>query len=940
MKHKLLLKTLCLRATLLVTLLCILCANSVWGQQSQEVTITMSEQGWSDSSAIGSGTLKSNATTNSIFTYSSGTGDDGANAGPKYFDSGTNVRFYTKRNGTGKGNWMQINVPGNTTITGVEISGVSGNTPSVKYNIDEGDDVSWTASSNTYTVSGISATSSFKFRNAVTGNSTAQLRITSIKITYTTSGSGSTAEATTTTIDATGITNNLYNGTNAGTLTASVVDSEDNAVDGASVTWSSSNTDVATVGETTGVVTLVAAGKTTITASYAGVEDVYQSSSDTYELTVIHEDPNLVTIWSEDFATSGYSDRSSTYSYAVTNSSAVQNSDSYAGGTAPEMMVKANGTYSATIPLLTSTYGYSGDLTLTYKTNAKSLNVKSNTSGITVDGEANEGEGLTFNTNGTHTVTFKGTTVEKANISIIFTAGSDNVRLDDIVLKGTQEKLSTVATPTFSPGNGTAVATGTEISISCATEGASIYYTIGASPADPTSSSTPYNPDNKPSITEATTIKAIAIKAGLTNSSIASASYTIAEPCATPTFSIPEGEVEKGTSVTISTETAGATIYYTTNGTNPTTSSSVYSSALTINTTQTIKAIAVKDGYANSAVASATYTVIDYATLPFSYTGNGGGTSNVTGLKPTSLANYNTAPLIKFDASDDALELKLNEAPKCLSFDIKGMGNGTWSGTFDVLTSTDGENYSTLKQFTSLSTSDTQNEVFVLASTVRYIKWVFTSKTTGFNVALGDIRVNYETVTIGETGWATYVAPYNVSFEEEDDIEVDIVIEETGVVRRVAVEGKQVPQSKTVLLYASDSKRAYVPIIASATALSTDNKLKASNGSVTATVSDKFYGLAVKNEKIGFYRVNTGVTIPSGKGYLDLTGVSLAPQFIWFDDETTGIDSLNADTDETNDGSIYDLSGRRITNGQSSMVNVQSLPKGIYIQNGKKFIVK
>ena len=97
----------------------------------------------------------------------------------------------------------------------------------------------------------------------------------------------SSAVVTTTTISVPdGFNNDLHNGTNAGTLSATVT-AESAAISGATVTWSSSNTDVATVGESTGVVTLVAAGTTIITASYAGVEDQYRPSSDTYELSVI-----------------------------------------------------------------------------------------------------------------------------------------------------------------------------------------------------------------------------------------------------------------------------------------------------------------------------------------------------------------------------------------------------------------------------------------------------------------------------------------------------------------------------------------------------------------------------------------------------------------------------------------------------------------------------
>ena len=79
---------------------------------------------------------------------------------------------------------------------------------------------------------------------------------------------------------------------------------------------------------------------------------------------------------------------------------------------------------------------------------------------------------------------------------------------------------------------------------------------------------------------------------------------------ATPTFSVPSGVVDEGTSVSISCETPGTTIYYTTDGSTPKSSSSVFSTSLVINETQTIKAIAIDDKGIASDVATATYTVL------------------------------------------------------------------------------------------------------------------------------------------------------------------------------------------------------------------------------------------------------------------------------------------------------------------------------------------
>ena len=84
---------------------------------------------------------------------------------------------------------------------------------------------------------------------------------------------------------------------------------------------------------------------------------------------------------------------------------------------------------------------------------------------------------------------------------------------------------------------------------------------------------------------------------------------------ATPTFSPAAGTYNEAQNVTISCTTAGATIYYTTNGDTPTTSSLVYSTPIAISTTTTVKAMAVKTGMDNSSVATATYTIQQIPTI-------------------------------------------------------------------------------------------------------------------------------------------------------------------------------------------------------------------------------------------------------------------------------------------------------------------------------------
>jgi M6 family metalloprotease-like protein len=78
---------------------------------------------------------------------------------------------------------------------------------------------------------------------------------------------------------------------------------------------------------------------------------------------------------------------------------------------------------------------------------------------------------------------------------------------------------------------------------------------------------------------------------------------------ATPAFTPKSGTYTSSQSVTITDTTKGATIYYTTNGTLPTTSSKVYTASIKVSATETIEAIAVATGYSQSAVGSAAYII-------------------------------------------------------------------------------------------------------------------------------------------------------------------------------------------------------------------------------------------------------------------------------------------------------------------------------------------
>jgi hypothetical protein len=77
---------------------------------------------------------------------------------------------------------------------------------------------------------------------------------------------------------------------------------------------------------------------------------------------------------------------------------------------------------------------------------------------------------------------------------------------------------------------------------------------------------------------------------------------------ATPTFSVAAGAYTSAQSVSISGP-SGATIYYTTNGLQPTTSSPQYTGPITVGSNEFVQAVAVESGYTDSLVATANYQI-------------------------------------------------------------------------------------------------------------------------------------------------------------------------------------------------------------------------------------------------------------------------------------------------------------------------------------------
>ena len=156
------------------------------------------------------------------------------------------------------------------------------------------------------------------------------------------------------------------------------------------------------------------------------------------------------------------------------------------------------------------------------------------------------------------------------------------------------------AAPTFSVDGGTY---NVAKSVELASDYGTVYYTVDGS--DPATNGVAYS--SAIAVETSTTIRAIAKMDNCLSSDEASAIYTL--KCATPTFSVAAGTHTGVQNVELGCATEGAAIHYTTDNSTPTGSSATYSSAIAVSTAQTIKAIATKDGWSNSDVAEAAYTI-------------------------------------------------------------------------------------------------------------------------------------------------------------------------------------------------------------------------------------------------------------------------------------------------------------------------------------------
>ena len=503
----------------------------------------------------------------------------------------------------------------------------------------------------------------------------------------------------------------------------------------------------------------------------------------------------------------------------------------------------------------------------------------------------------------------------------------------------TQEAI-VVDAPTISPAAG-AVTAGSTVTLTQAVADQIRYTTDGTAPTKTTGTvySTPIT------ITSATTIKAIAIKNDVV-SDVAEAEYTI--NVATPAFSLGDGGGKYLQGSTFTIESAGNTIYYTTNGGTPSTSSTLYTGAVAIlEGNKTYKAIAY-DTYGNASnVVSRNYTGIAPTSLPFSWAG--GGKSALDALTGVEVAGAGSdygekdhSPyLVKFDDSNDYIEIFMNAQPSKVSIGVKMIGGASTS----KITVQESANGAAFTDVQDLTISGNQNSVVNLettnsfATTTRVIKLLFTK---GSNVGVGPISITnagpadpttsgeetYLTTTDNMAGWRAFYDKDNSYSVDVNttvyvaDVDPDLV---ENKITLKAISG--IPANVPVILHTSSSADSYKMTLTKETvspySYDGTNKLVWT----TSAVSEK-YRLGYGASGVGFYPYSG--TPASGAVILNVSSASGARELtIDIDDDVTGVNTVNVERGTLN-GNFYNLAGQRVANPT----------KGLYIVNGKKVVVK
>ena len=217
-----------------------------------------------------------------------------------------------------------------------------------------------------------------------------------------------------------------------------------------------------------------------------------------------------------------------------------------------------------------------------------------------------------------------------------------------------------------------------------AMSGGTIYYTTDGS--TPTTSSARYT--GPLTFTSTTTVKAIEVTGNFSQHYVLTYKVEI-PPVATPTGAVESGLssgslVSAGSTIKLTTSTSGATLYYTTDGSTPTTSSTVYTGPITINSDVTIKVMGTAPGCTPSAVATLNYEIGQVYTITAT-AGTGGSVSpsGASQVLETGSKSYAITASSGYEIAD--VQVDGVSQGKISSYTFQNVsGNHTISATFQV----------------------------------------------------------------------------------------------------------------------------------------------------------------------------------------------------------------------------------------------------------------
>lgn len=205
----------------------------------------------------------------------------------------------------------------------------------------------------------------------------------------------------------------------------------------------------------------------------------------------------------------------------------------------------------------------------------------------------------------------------------------------------------------------------------------------------------------------------------------------------------------------------------------------------------------------------------------------------------------------------------------------------------------------------------------------------FTYASTSSSVTIKSLTVYYSeptiSITMGSAGYMTYCnVGAALDFTGIKAYKVSAVGETSVTLQEIT----EAPANTPVILEATEGSHN-LSVVASDASVGT-NKLRVSDGTKTTTAEKIVYALAKKNSTVGFYKVQAGVTVPAGKCYIEVNApANNAPEFLGFNGDATGINMVHGSEFKVN-GEIYNLNGQRVAQPT----------KGLYIVNGKKVVIK